>query len=955
MRNLVRGLLSGDNSGRTFERLRKECPAAQVQTLVDLLFQSQFNSVFDLPIARNDALERIRATRFFTTARLDFELARCEIWFREHQQDLVSAIRLLEAINLQALEGDFERAEQLLGSFVQDFGISLTALFKALSCRNSAKPRSDGKPDFNSVVAPFLSPHRELLAVAFEDSIDQNHDYLRVRRSYLDFVSAERVDPSESPIIFDMYSPRHVDREIVAQRLQAFGRWGAIDSLFCLMRQSLIAQHQGDGVLSSEMLATVPNLVRECWEEAFKSVDLNSFVRMIGASDQFFEREVFAHAFAWSEYPDILNYRMNIEQSVGGRLDGIFPTAGTVVQGFCEPVDNVSSLMSEGSTSLDISRINPGECGAFHRTVALVTSIEDAGVTPTDGRQLCLLLDETIDVANMLSPAELKTFLPPRPSDLLYSYLRSALLHDQEPTKVSNYALRRALQKLVRDDFDGSLVDLIKHLDSKNGHVSTHLFNMCSESFLTELYQLYELSDEVTEAQTTILEWRGQKKDDPEAALRAKSQRLNLRLRKVRGAIEETRIYVDPLRFLDWIQDQKSSELRALAGLANEINSDSSTSVSLQDQLKNKIEPRLRLLKLLDDCYQEFCTNKIYGVTSFIGRRIRHGTLHGHLVLEIRPLIQKTIDQFRMSAPQFGAWLENWYREFDRSVKLMAADEMHVRSKDHQQGLIIARLDEPQKVQITTRMLSEIGKSLVDRPGIAATMAAIQEYCWLAFEVDLKRARNAVEQLRRAYIIPNDQHVETLGSETGGQVGNAIRQINGEVQRRFEIVQAWLTRPSNLSPSATVEMLVQAVLNEIQQRYENFRPNCKYSCQEEIDLLGHRFHFFYDALYILVDNAAKHGRADGDLEVTVSVDRSDSEYVDLVVEIRSDLQDVSEAAEKINFAMSAEVGDAMVENRQSGIRKLRGLVENVEEIRSFSHSICESNVSFAIEMRYLSS
>ena len=188
------------------------------------------------------------------------------------------------------------------------------------------------------------------------------------------------------------------------------------------------------------------------------------------------------------------------------------------------------------------------------------------------------------------------------------------------------------------------------------------------------------------EAQAAILEWRGSKKNDQDAANRAKSHRLNLRLRKVRGAIDETRIYVDPLRFLEWMHERHGAELRSLASLVDEILSDPDRSISLNDAVRVAVQPRLRLLDVLNACYEEFCTNKIYGVTSFIGRRIRHGTLHGHLVLEFHPEVQRAIHDFKESAPRFAHFLENWLTQFDAAVKAMATDRIHAKAQGKKLG-----------------------------------------------------------------------------------------------------------------------------------------------------------------------------------------------------------------------------------------------------------------------------
>ena len=101
---------------------------------------------------------------------------------------------------------------------------------------------------------------------------------------------------------------------------------------------------------------------------------------------------------------------------------------------------------------------------------------------------------------------------------------------------------------------------------------------------------------------------------------------------------------------------------------------------------------------------------------------------------------------------------------------------------------------------------------------------------------------------------------------------NAYATLNSSVQYRFDGVRSWFTRPTNISPSASVALLCRAVLNEIKTRYPDFEPSIEISGADEVELIGHRFHYFYDAIYVLIDNAAKHGVRNGRLLIEVKSD-----------------------------------------------------------------------------------
>jgi hypothetical protein len=284
----------------------------------------------------------------------------------------------------------------------------------------------------------------------------------------------------------------------------------------------------------------------------------------------------------------------------------------------------------------------------------------------------------------------------------------------------------------------------------------------------------------------------------------------------------------------------------------------------------------------------------------------------------------------------------------------MAADRIHVRSKEKTRGLIVATLDEPEKAQTTNRMVEEVAKSMAERPQLALSASLIHEYCWLLFEVDLKRTREAVEELRREFIINvDDQMVER--ADIDRRVSERIRSINSALQQKFEIVRSWFTRPTNQSPSASIGLLFEAVRDEVRQRFPHFKPAINYTGQIDVDLIGHRFHFFYDALFILVGNAAKHSRSDGAFGIDVTANFNDPKHNYVSVSVKSDFAPASRDMDVsgIEAAMVAEIGDAMMKDKNSGIRKLREMVGDVEEIIGFDRRYEDDCVIFTIDMRYL--
>lgn len=956
VRNLMRGALSAETEAtakRALERLRREATLADAAVAFTMLQHISSRHQLSPPAPFPETCQEVDQAPFYSAAPLDIELCEQGLRLDRHSEHLVAAIGQLAALNAAILDGDDDAATVHFARYRDEFGICFLVAQKAISRRHSGGAIGDRRSRHSDVIAPFLSPRRQVIAVAFEDSIDDERDYIKVRRTFINFVAKGQLDTFDAAIIGDLFSPHQIADAIPAQRVQAYGRWGVVDGLAALYRLRRVYELAGRGEEVGRIDAVIPSTVANAWRRAFAEVDFRRLQKSIGVNDQFFDRTFFAHLPAWSEYESLFDYRLSIESAMSARLNGRFPVTGNSAGAIAEPRLHVNELLAQGEMRPSLGRIDPGSSGGFQRTIALVASVEAGSLGQVDGESLSTLLDQTIDVASLLSRDELARFLPRKRGDDLYEFLRTAVANDQEENKISNHALRRSLQQVVVARFGGDLVRLLEHVDTDRHHVSKHLYNLCNEAFLTELYDLYDETDQVTEAHANILEWWGERTNDEDAQLRARSSRLTLRLRKVRGAIEETRIYVDPLRFIAWIGETMTGELRTLSVQAELILEDADRSINLKDRVRVAVQPRMKLLELLDRCYDEFCTNKLYGVTAFIGRRIRHGTLHGHLVLEFKPVVEAAVAEFSNCAPRFSAFLENWFARFDAAVQVMAGDRIHVRSKEKPRGLIVGSLDEPEKAQTANRMIEEVANSMVERPQLALSAALIHEYCWLLFEADLKRVREAVEDLRRGFVINTDDHlVDRIDIDR--RIGERIRSVNSAMQQKFEIVGSWFTRPTNQSPSASIGLLFEAVLHEVRQRFPEFKPLIEIRGSSEVDLIGHRFHFVYDVLFILVGNAAKHARGDGKLGIEIAADFEQEKYNYLSVSVTSDLdcvrRDIDLAG--IEAAMVAEIGDATMRNRNSGIRKLREMVADVEEIIGLDRRYERDSVTFTIDMRY---
>jgi hypothetical protein len=957
IRNILRGILAAENpsvSRQAMRKLKNQANSSELELAFQFLISNPTASHVPLAPMFPASIEDITSAPYLGDNRFDAELAVQKARFASCEQELLRAIGSLEQINKAVFERDSVQVSKLIQTHTDDFGLSLFMMRKALSLRHTDFGQST-ELDLHCVIDPFLARRRHLIAVAFEDSVDEQLGYLRVRRTFLSHIKNGRISRAMSPVLQDFMSPFSWPVEKSLNPLEAYSRWGVLDSLEFLERYLNEQSPRFDSSLAAKIRDTIPLSVHEKWVNSFSNFGVKNVVDLLEGEQASGEYRLFRHSLAWSEIRTVLDYRHQIEIDFGHRLNGQVQKRNTKPSLIDTNISEATHLLlSEQISELPLLPINPQTCGTFHRSLALTGTLgaNDAKMKVANGQELLSLLDQTMDVSLLLSGTELSKFLPKRSNDRLYEYLRTALQFDAEENRVSNHAFRRATQDIVGQVYGGDIVEYVRYLDGVAPNVAEHFFATCNEYFLTELYLLFEDSNAVIDAQANLLEWYGETRKDEDAELRAKSHRLNLRLRKVRGSIDDTRIYVDQLKFQYWAMDTIASQLRELTS-SNDVLTDKEDGLpNLNDLIAAVEDPRTKLFQILDLAYREFCTNEFYGVDSYIGRRIRHGTLHGVLVAELKAPVNEIVRQFASTAPEFSSFVEHWHSRVESVVKTYGLELLRVRSSERKLGLIVPTIGDSDKRSIALNMLNSIAIALVNDRNTGVAISYIYDFCWLLLEIDLKRLRSAALSAQQELVIRSNQHISGTGSEVDAQILDASRHLNTELQQRFEHLIGWLTRPSNVSPSATLSLLFLAVILEVQGRYQGFFPKCVEVGETGIDMFGHRFHTFYDALFVLVDNAAKHGNRDGELHFEVRSNTVSQVNSEITMSITSSLKAGDERAscEAITTAMNSDIGSAMLDDCNSGLRKIRVLVEEIDELSDFEVIFGESTVSFSIVM-----
>ena len=167
---------------------------------------------------------------------------------------------------------------------------------------------------------------------------------------------------------------------------------------------------------------------------------------------------------------------------------------------------------------------------------------------------------------------------------------------------------------------EGCLVKLVEAYQFTHPYVAEYIYDISTEDFLAKLNKLAPHRSDIPEIRASLHEWMARFTKDDHYLQRARAVRIDHQINRVRNEIDDHRIYVDPSRFSSWLEDEMMIELN---------NAIISTGTDKKGQSVTCDETVISLV--MTQSYSAFCSNAVFGISSYIGRRIRHGTFHGHL------------------------------------------------------------------------------------------------------------------------------------------------------------------------------------------------------------------------------------------------------------------------------------------------------------------------------------
>lgn len=676
-----------------------------------------------------------------------------------------------------------------------------------------------------------------------------------------------------------------------------------------------------------------------------------SLVSTYDAKDSESEHTFYKQSTAWLEYEPIREYRVLIDSFYDSSREQIVEL----------PVE-LGRILNKWVGETNVKDLVSGQRFTFHEYSALakleisgtVTRsalfnywlAESGGEVGFDKEDLFTLMGLTRDLARTVPIKSVRTAAK-LAKDEQVKLILLLLLAKRSKNELDSFLLRKLLEDLTFKHHNGSLVALIKSYETSQPYVAEYIYDITTEDFLAKLSKLAPHRADIPEIRASLHEWMAGFSGDEYFLKRARAVRIDHQINRVRNEIDDHRIYVDPMRFTSWIEDEMMIELNS--ALTSTGSGKKGVSVSCDETI---------LSMVMSQSYNAFCSNAVFGIASYIGRRIRHGTFHGQMYSSVINHMEKS-QKFNVlfTNSQFCMKWNRWKDIYNSAVEEIIAERLHVFSKSKPLGLLTPELYTPNKQEVLTAAVSSISNSFAETTSTTDICPTIIDYCWRLAELDLV----SVIQYLKAQQTPLknekflDEELFTAAVAVDIKLADAFRrELKLSIDRKLLTMLGWFKRPSIVAPKASLSLLFDATVAEVRDTIPDFDPQSADSSKEEIELVGNFYHLIYDSLAIVVANAAKNSDRSRPLkrrfEILPGKDKR------LIIEICSSIKptdDPAEISEQIEMRKRADFQDANLYDKKSGISKLRLLASNCKEFEMEQYEVVGQEVhvrlSYALE------
>jgi hypothetical protein len=903
-KNKVRAILRCDlnDSLKVINKLRRENPARELVKIENALRQyapannNIVPNIFpNLPQTTDD---------FYRLESLDLvkKVAVIEIIVAENLIPLSKFFQQMGAVDRAIIAGQFTLASQEIGHLTRQFGFSHSILRKSAVILTSAN--DSPIPEVENLLELAGLERKNLVVSSLINCFKTEQDFFSLKKSIMSLRRRGNSNKYTRDICRIPFQPIARDSVDLTELLQSARQSSLIDAVLPYLKPTSALVD-----LFDKIDADVVTMDEICSQ-------------YLDADDG--EFNFYKQSSAWLENRDIVRYRLLLDNFYDSPESDYLKVTPELISQISPWVKDVG--LNNLATAAQITE-HPFENlrrlernGSMTRSAIFNFKMHiSEGYEPVEEKPLFVLMDVTRDLAktsNAIYLGNMARLAASKRTKLILYFL----IARKSKNELDNHTLRRILQGVVINEFAGHLVPFFDHLAMQSKAVAVFAYEVCTEDFIAKLFNIIHSTSEITETRASLHKWMGHFSGEKSFFDRARTLLIDHQLNKIRDEIDDNRIYVDAARFSEWINDEVMRDLSSIL-----------MSIELKSALLED-DPDPQLVKLVELCYTTFCANNIFGIASYLGRRIRHGTFKGHLYssvisIERTPKYRELLADLSV-APRW----EKWKAGYQEKINQIIRDRLHIESTGKRDGLLKPSQITAGKTEILAACARLLARDYFELKNSYGSIPIIIDFCWRLAESDLKGINTFLKN-QKSVLIDRELLLEMRSAATWGKgeiANDFYRELIRTIDEKLMSMYNWFKRPLNVSPKASLSLLYKAVVAEVQETFPDFSTDTEYEEERDIDLIGGAYHVIYDSLYVIVYNAAKHGRFGDGINRYFSLQDGMNIKKTLTLEIASTIRDTDDEKYvngRLEVHPDDDMTDAQVSEDRSGIRKLHHLAQ----------------------------
>ena len=959
LKNLLRGAQANTDAQvrqTTINNARRIMNPSEATTFATLMCQSDLDESYFGPAFPYSVTTIYRAP-IRKVVSLNTECAIQSARIRYYLQRLDDASISLGRINTTILSGDLYEACSLCTAFLNEFGYSATLARKAIyinllaTSNNKEDQNSQYKTHASELLQPFFSKEASRLYSQFInltiDICDRDIDCLETMRDHTQLLKDSLTTSTKFPPHYTMMRrilfPTNYHSIVDPISLLYFSSSSAIDLL-------------ADLCTASHCESPVPRALQDLFSEPdFARVRENIqpsqdsiYAFMNLPHTQGADQAAYRASSIFPEVSTFAGWRRSIDYEFYVRETLPLPSEPPTVDFFPSRLRLIDLCHPSSRAPYTLSHFDNSASSPFLRTVAVLNCIRGGDrLSNLVSDEIRILLSQTTGFSRLLHKSELvelREHSEQKDADVIV-FLSMVMLNQREPNEDLAFEMRMAFQMVVIQSHNSDIITFLDWLYERTASLCPVVIDLCDIAFLERLYLVNATYADVLSTRECICRWTAVKLGLQEYETIADRLALDSKVRTIREGIDEARIFVDVLRYKQWALDALAPTLRKFERVVSvaPVTLDE-VARPVRKQSVSKEAPvsssDFWFYVASERAFSEFCHNKLFGIDSYLSRRIRHGTLAGTLIIPIQRKISDFQDTHCYPLGQDYRRTKAILDNYKSIITRIRDDLLHFKTKDKPLGLFIPGASQTRtRASIQADFRNRLVQFFHDGYSASELCPFFLDHCWSLLTEDLFRIQDQLRRIFTAEVRP------LLRSIANGRSDMAWRSLATDLDQTaeglFTNLLRWFGKSEGSAMTVSVRELVTVVVREVAGYFPNYMEKYRFVKGGDESLSGLTYQTVYDLFSIFFTNIAQH--ADSTAETLVW-----SEFTDLTAAgsamlnikiVSENLASVSDAHIRtlISEALdNDDHGESMVREGNSGLAKAQALIRDYSGEGGFS-------------------